>query len=75
MRGIGTAVSLTLMLLLAAYAAPANPIVGQWDCKSVDERGTEVSWTLTVNQEQGRLSGWIQIGPEPLVYAATLDCI
>lgn len=57
-------ISLMIPFLLAAYASPANPMLGQWDCKSVDERGTAVLWTLTVNEEKGKLSGWIQIGED-----------
>ncbi len=53
-----------IFLWSAAYAVPADPIVGQWACKSVDERGTEVVWTLTVNEQQGKFSGWIQIGED-----------
>ncbi len=64
MRRNLASVSLLLLLLLAAYATPANPIVGEWDCKSTDERGTQVLWTLAVNEQQGKLSGWIQIGED-----------
>lgn len=39
----------------AAYAAD-NPVLGKWDCKSVDERGTEVRWTLVVKEDGEKLS-------------------
>ncbi len=62
MRSIAALICLILTSTLMAYAAPAKSIVGDWNCKSVDERGAEVPWTLTVREQEGELSGWIEIG-------------
>lgn len=45
-------------------AQTKNPILGKWDCKSVDEKGMGMSWMMTVKEEQGQLSGYIE-GTEP----------
>lgn len=45
-------------------AQTKNPILGKWDCKSVDEKGTETSWTMLVKEDQGKLTGYME-GTEP----------
>ncbi len=42
-----------LALCGAALYAGDSPVTGKWDCRSVDERGTTVSWVLAVNQAAG----------------------
>lgn len=52
---------LVILCVLAAAAAAENPIAGKWNCVSTDERGTEVTWALTVTEEAGKLAGSITL--------------
>lgn len=53
---------LAIVLFAAAgFADESSPIGGKWNCVSTDERGTEISWTLTVQDQGGKLSGSIVI--------------
>ncbi len=49
-------VLLVLALFGLAACAAENPVLGKWDCKSVDERGTEIRWTLVVKEDGAKLS-------------------
>ena len=53
--------SFLVVLCALSAAAAGSPIAGKWNCVSIDERGSEVAWTLTVADEAGRLSGSITI--------------
>ncbi len=64
MKRLSALIGLMLLLFVMSYAAQPNPVVGAWDCKSVDERGTELTWTLNINEKLGKLAGWVQIGED-----------
>jgi hypothetical protein len=51
--------SFVLMMLfgLAGCWAADNPVVGKWDCTSNDGTGQELTWTLVVKEDGGKLSG------------------
>ena len=55
--------SLLAIVLFAAagFADDSSPIGGKWNCVSTDEKGTEISFTLKVQDEGGKLSGSIVI--------------
>ncbi|MFB3829781.1 MAG: hypothetical protein ACE15B_23625 [Bryobacteraceae bacterium] len=54
------AVAAIALVVLPAFALPAssgNPIVGKWNCASVNnESGAKVAWTLNVKEDGGKLS-------------------
>ncbi len=37
--------------------AAEQPIVGNWDCTSTTPTGTDMKWTLTVKEQNGKLTG------------------
>ncbi len=51
-----------LLFGLTAGRAADNPVVGKWECISADDSGQESTWTLTVNDEGGKLSGTLAGG-------------
>ncbi len=56
-----------LAILLFSFAvcwAAENPVVGKWDCRSNDGSGQDLTWTLLVKQDGGKLSGSLAGGPE-----------
>ena len=59
LRAIAT-IFLILFCSLAAFAAD-NPIAGTWNCVSKSETGVEVSWTLVVTSEAGKLAGTLTL--------------
>ncbi len=50
--------------VFVGLAQTKNPILGKWDCKSVDDKGTEHFWTMVVTEDQGKLNGYLE-GTEP----------
>ncbi len=48
---------IAVWLLLAAPAMADEKPVGSWDCVSTTPVGTEMKWTLTVKEEDGKLVG------------------
>jgi hypothetical protein len=38
-------------------AAAEPPIIGSWDCTSTTPMGTDMKWTLTVKEQDGKLTG------------------
>ncbi len=49
-------VCLITLLVFAGTAASANPAVGKWNCSSIGENGTKLSWTLMVTEDAGKLA-------------------
>jgi hypothetical protein len=57
MKVTATAMALVILLGFALSAASDKPIVGNWNCVSVNnETGTKVVWTLNVKDDDGKLS-------------------
>lgn len=59
---------LLLMLFLILIAAAAvmaadKPVVGSWQCVSDSPDGEQYRWTVTVREEDGKLSGTISGAP------------
>jgi len=59
---------LTLFLaLLMIGAVPSraadNPVVGTWDVVSTDDAGQASNWTLTVKEDDGKLTGSLSGDP------------
>ncbi len=50
--------ALAPVLVSAGWLAAAEPtIVGNWDCISTTPTGTDMKWTLTVKEQNGKLTG------------------
>ena len=54
-RTFALLLAVTLFALVAVAAD--NPVVGKWDCKSTDDGGQQIPWTLVVKEDGGKLSG------------------
>lgn len=57
---------LTLFLVLiaaVALTAADKPVVGSWQCISDSPDGEQYRWTVTVKEEDGKLSGTISGAP------------
>ena len=61
MRHSRLSILLLVLLAVIACAASGSAIVGKWNCTSVDERGTEIDWSLEIADQAGKLSGAITI--------------
>ena len=61
MTRIATVLVFVWVLALSAGSFPARAaekaIVGAWECVSVNPEGEKENWTLTVKEEDGKLSG------------------
>ena len=57
--------ALLLAMVLSGFAAGAaeNPVAGEWGCTSDDGSGQELTWTLVVKEDGGKLSGSLYGGP------------
>jgi hypothetical protein len=58
--------SLIVMLVVlgcAAGWAADNPVVGTWDCTSVDDAGQSATWTMVVKEANGSLTGTLSGDP------------
>ena len=62
MARIAIILSIILSIGLAAYAWADNPMIGKWNCASVDEKGMKLSWTMVVKQDGGHLSATLSAG-------------
>lgn len=59
--------ALLLAMVLFGFAgcwAAGNPVVGKWDCISNDGAGHELTWSLVVTEDGGKLSGSLLGGAE-----------
>lgn len=56
-----TLVGVWMSVACAWAMAAANPVVGTWDVVSAN--GEEYTWTLTVKEQAGKLSGNLTGGP------------
>ncbi|MFN7994756.1 MAG: hypothetical protein U0Q18_14205 [Bryobacteraceae bacterium] len=54
------------LLAFATTWAADSPIVGKWDCTSSDDAGQSYSWTLTVKDDGGKLTGTLSGDPGDL---------
>jgi hypothetical protein len=65
-RVMKNAVVCVLSVLLFGFAAWAagNPVVGTWDCVSNAGSGQDLTWTLVVKEDGGKLTGSLIGGPE-----------
>jgi len=55
-RMFGLLLAMVLFGLAGCWAAD-NPVAGKWDCTSNDGTGQELTWTLVVKEDGGKLSG------------------
>ena len=60
MRHLGFSI-LLIVLSFTAYGASGSAIAGKWNCIGVDERGTEVPFTLAITDQAGKLSGSLTV--------------
>ena len=61
MKLVGSVIFSLILQAFAVWAASDSPVAGKWNCHSVDERGTEVAWTLEVTDQAGKLAGVLTI--------------
>jgi hypothetical protein len=53
-----------IVATVSALAWAENAAVGKWNCTSVDERGTPITWTLIVKNEGSKLTASIADLPD-----------
>ncbi|HEY9141715.1 MAG TPA: hypothetical protein VIN93_12530 [Bryobacteraceae bacterium] len=49
------------VLACTAVWAAGNPALGKWNCDSVGEKGTKLSWTLAVTEDAGQLAATVTL--------------
>jgi hypothetical protein len=54
-------VCLIAVFACAAVLAAGNPALGKWNCSSVGENGTKLSWTLAVTEKDGQIAAVVSL--------------
>jgi hypothetical protein len=77
MKATIAAIGLVILSGLSLLAASQNPVVGKWNCESVNnETGMKVSFTLNVKEEAHQVSASITLtetGDEIVALEPTLE--